>query len=174
MIILSFTNKLVLRPQGLATNHPQVILVVQIIIAIDTMIRGGHLWYVNSTHIMGTKMMNGIPVGRTTLSCVIRTSRSLLHLLPRRAISSIVPMVSHHDHTERWCDVLVIWTRLRLRSKSPRQRLQLIIDNCSHLIIVRCCGVRPCWKVGSLPYPHLLDEPYHGTSAFCRNRWYAY
>ena len=49
------------------------------------------------------------------------------------AISAIVPMVSHHDHTEH--DVMFIVTEqgmADLRGKSPKQRAKVIIDNCSH------------------------------------------
>ena len=48
-------------------------------------------------------------------------------------ISSIVPMVSHHDHTEH--DVMVIITEqglADLRGLSPRQRAKVVINNCAH------------------------------------------
>jgi succinyl-CoA:acetate CoA-transferase len=49
------------------------------------------------------------------------------------AISSIVPMVSHVDHTEH--DVHVVITECGvadLRGLAPRRRAQKIIDNCAH------------------------------------------
>ena len=49
------------------------------------------------------------------------------------AISCIVPMVSHVDHTEH--DVMVIVTEqgvADLRWKSPRERAELIIERCAH------------------------------------------
>ena len=48
-------------------------------------------------------------------------------------ISAIVPMVSHHDHTEH--DVNIIITEqgvADLRGKSPKERAQTIIENCVH------------------------------------------
>ena len=48
-------------------------------------------------------------------------------------ISTIVPMVSHHDHTEH--DVNIVITEqgvADLRGKSPKERAQAIIENCAH------------------------------------------
>ena len=48
-------------------------------------------------------------------------------------ISAIVPMVSHHDHTEH--DVNIVITEqgaADLRGKSPKERAQAIIENCVH------------------------------------------
>ncbi len=88
---------------------------------------------VNSTHIMGTKMMNGIG-GSGDFT---RNGFFSFYVSPSTAkggaISAIVPMVSHHDHTEH--DVMFIVTEqgmADLRGKSPRQRAKLIIENCSH------------------------------------------
>ena len=48
-------------------------------------------------------------------------------------ISTIVPMVSHVDHTEH--DVAVVVTEqglADLRGLSPRQRAKLVIEKCAH------------------------------------------
>ncbi len=48
-------------------------------------------------------------------------------------VSSIVPMVSHVDHTEH--DVMVVVTEqgyADLRGLSPKERALKIIDNCAH------------------------------------------
>ena len=48
-------------------------------------------------------------------------------------ISSIVPMVSHHDHTEH--EVMIIVTEQGLadcRGTNPKQRAKKIIENCAH------------------------------------------
>jgi succinyl-CoA:acetate CoA-transferase len=46
-------------------------------------------------------------------------------------ISSIVPMVSHVDHTEHDVDILVTEIGLAdLRGLAPRERAQVIIQNC--------------------------------------------
>jgi succinyl-CoA:acetate CoA-transferase len=49
------------------------------------------------------------------------------------AITTIVPMVSHVDHTDHDVGVIVTEQGLAdLRGLSPRQRSKLIIENCSH------------------------------------------
>ncbi|MCY1284712.1 Succinyl-CoA:coenzyme A transferase [compost metagenome] len=48
-------------------------------------------------------------------------------------ISSVVPMVSHVDHTEHDVDILVTEIGLAdLRGLAPRERARAIIDNCVH------------------------------------------
>ena len=49
------------------------------------------------------------------------------------AISTIVPMVSHHDHTEH--DTMILITEqgvADMRGLSPRQRAEQVIENCVH------------------------------------------
>ena len=49
------------------------------------------------------------------------------------AISSVVPMVSHVDHTEHDVDILVTEVGLAdLRGLAPRERARVVIDNCVH------------------------------------------
>jgi acyl-CoA hydrolase len=49
------------------------------------------------------------------------------------AISNIVPMVAHQDHSEHSVDVLVTDQGIAdLRGKDPVQRAHAIIDNCAH------------------------------------------
>jgi succinyl-CoA:acetate CoA-transferase len=49
------------------------------------------------------------------------------------AISSVVPMVSHVDHTEHDVDILVTeWGLADLRGLAPRERAPLIIERCAH------------------------------------------
>jgi len=48
-------------------------------------------------------------------------------------ISSIVPMVSHVDSSEHSVDIIITEQGVAdLRGKSPKQRAQLIIDNCAN------------------------------------------
>jgi succinyl-CoA:acetate CoA-transferase len=48
-------------------------------------------------------------------------------------ISSIVPFVSHVDHTEHDVDVIVTEQGYPdLRGLAPRERVELIIENCAH------------------------------------------
>ena len=48
-------------------------------------------------------------------------------------ISAIVPMVSHHDHTEHDVQVIITEQGLAdLRGLSPKQRAKVVIENCAH------------------------------------------
>ena len=82
---------------------------------------------------MGTKIMNGIG-GSGDFA---RNGYLSMFLSPSTAkggaISSIVPMVPHVDHTEHDTQVLVTEQGLAdLRGLSPRRRSRVVIDNCAH------------------------------------------
>ena len=88
---------------------------------------------VNSTHIMGTKMMNGLggsaDFSRNARICIFATES----IAKGGDISCIVPMVSHVDSTEHDVDVIVTEQGIAdLRWKSPKQRAELLIENCAH------------------------------------------
>ncbi|MFB6347955.1 acetyl-CoA hydrolase/transferase family protein [Moraxella sp. ZJ142] len=124
-------DKIILRPMEIS-NNPEVIRRLGVI-GMNSMIEADIYGNVNSTHVMGTRMMNGIG-GSGDFT---RNGFFSFYVSPSTAkggaISAIVPMVSHHDHTEH--DVMFIVTEqgmADLRGKSPRQRAKLIIDNCSH------------------------------------------
>lgn len=126
-----FKRHLTIRPSEIS-NSPEVIRRLGVI-AINTAIEVDIYGNANSTHIGGTKMMNGIG-GSGDFE---RNAYISIFTCPSTAknglISSIVPMVSHHDHTEH--DVNVIITEqgvADLRGKSPVERARLIIDNCAH------------------------------------------
>lgn len=152
-------DKIILRPMEIS-NNPEVIRRLGVI-GMNSMIEADIYGNVNSTHIMGTKMMNGIG-GSGDFT---RNGFFSFYVSPSTAkggaISAIVPMVSHHDHTEH--DVMFIVTEqgmADLRGKSPRQRAKLIIDNCSHpdyRDMLRDYYDR-AEKAGGLHTPHILLE----------------
>jgi succinyl-CoA:acetate CoA-transferase len=77
-------------------------------------------------------------------------------------ISSIVPAVTHVDHTEHDVDVIVTEQGLAdLRGKSPKERAELIIENCAHpdyRPLLREYFEKACRECGSSQTPVLLDE----------------
>lgn len=125
------SDKLILRPQEY-TNHPEVIRRLGII-AMNAMIEADIYGNVNSTHIMGTKMMNGIGgSGDFTRSAYISIF-SCPSTAKGGCISSIVPMVSHLDHSEHSVNVIITEQGIAdLRGKSPMERAQAVIENCAH------------------------------------------
>ena len=155
-----YRDKIVLRPQEIS-NHPEVIRRLGVI-AMNGMIEADMYGNVNSTHVMGSAIMNGIG-GSGDFA---RNAYISIFMTPSQAkngkISCIVPMVSHVDHTEHDVQVLVTEQGLAdLRGLSPSQRAKVIIENCAH----------PDFKPALQDYlkrsldqsfgkhtPHLLDE----------------
>ena len=93
-----FGDKLVLRPSEIS-NSPEIVRRLGII-SINTAIEADIYGNVNSTHIGGTKMMNGIGgSGDFTRNAYISIF-TCPSVTKEGRISAIVPMVSHHDHSE--------------------------------------------------------------------------
>ncbi|MEK5330207.1 MULTISPECIES: succinate CoA transferase [unclassified Lysinibacillus] len=126
-----YADKLVLRPQEIS-NHPEIIRRLGLI-SVNTALELDIYGNVNSTHVSGTKMMNGIG-GSGDFA---RNARLGIFVTKSYAkggkISSIVPMVSHVDHTEHDVDVIVTEQGVAdLRGLAPKERVGLIIENCAH------------------------------------------
>ena len=87
----------------------------------------------NSTHITGTKMMNGIGgSGDFTRNAYISIF-SCPSVAKEGKISAIVPMVSHVDHSEHSVNIVITEQGIAdLRGKSPVERAQAIIEHCAH------------------------------------------
>ncbi len=126
-----YRDRIILRPQEIS-NHPELVRRLGVI-AMNSMIEADIYGNINSTHIMGSAMMNGIGgsgdfARNGYLSFFVTPS-----VAKGGAISCIVPMVSHVDHTEHDTQIIVTEQGLAdLRGLSPRQRAQVIIDRCSH------------------------------------------
>ncbi len=126
-----FKQRIVLRPQEIS-NNPEVARRLGLI-TINTALEADIFGNINSTHVLGTKMMNGIGG-----SCdFTRNAYISIFTTPSTAkegkISSIVPMVSHLDQSEHSVKVLITEFGVAdLRGKSPIQRAHCIIDNCVH------------------------------------------
>lgn len=126
-----YKDKIIMRPQEIS-NHPEIIRRLGLI-AINTALELDIYGNVNSTHVTGTKMMNGIG-GSGDFA---RNSRLAIFVTKSIAkngdISSVVPFASHVDHTEHDVDVIVTEQGYAdLRGLAPRERVPLIIENCAH------------------------------------------
>lgn len=126
-----FKEQLVLRPQELS-NHPEVIRRLGLI-SINTAIEFDMYGNVNSTHVGGTHMMNGIggsgDFARNARYSIFVTKSTAKDGL----VSSVVPFVSHVDHTEHDVDVVITEQGYAdIRGLSPRERAEVIINNCVH------------------------------------------
>ncbi|MCY9669156.1 acetyl-CoA hydrolase/transferase family protein [Paenibacillus alginolyticus] len=126
-----YRDKLILRPQEIS-NHPEVIRRMGLI-AINTALEFDIYGNVNSTHVLGTQMMNGIG-GSGDFARNSRISIFVTKSIAKDGkISSIVPFISHVDHTEHDVDVVVTEQGYAdLRGLAPRERAELIINRCAH------------------------------------------
>ncbi|NGZ85336.1 acetyl-CoA hydrolase/transferase family protein [Duganella aceris] len=126
-----YRDRIVLRPQEIS-NHPEIVRRLGII-ALNTALEFDIYGNVNSTHVGGTQMMNGIGgsgdfARNGQLSIFVSKS-----VAKDGAISSVVPFAAHVDHTEHDVDVLVTeWGLADLRGLAPRERAPLIIEHCAH------------------------------------------
>lgn len=156
--IEAYKDKLVLRPQEIS-NHPELVRRLGII-GINTALEFDIYGNVNSTHVCGTKMMNGIggsgDFARNAHLAIFVTKS----IAKGGDISSIVPMVSHVDHSEHDVDILVTEQGLAdLRGLAPRERARAIIDHCVHPLYKDALNdyfSRASAKGGHTP--HLLRE----------------
>lgn len=124
-------GKLILRPQDVS-NNPELIRRLGVI-ACNTALEYDIYGNVNSTHVLGSKMMNGIGGSGDFARNALYTCFVTKSYARGGALSSVVPMVTHHDHTEHDVDILITERGLAdLRGLAPRERVRVIIDNTAH------------------------------------------
>jgi acetyl-CoA hydrolase len=126
-----FRPRVLLRPQEI-TNNPEMVRRLGII-TVNTAIEVDIFGNVNSTHVMGSNLMNGIGgSGDFTRNAYIS-----IFTCPSAAkggkISTIVPLVSHMDHSEHSVHVVITEQGVAdLRGRDPNERARLIVQNCAH------------------------------------------
>ena len=126
-----FHDKIVMRPAEIS-NNPEVIRRLGVI-AMNTALEADLFGSVNSTHVLGTKMMNGIGGSGDFTRNAYVSIFSCPSITKGGAISNIVPMVAHPDHSEHSVDVLVTDQGIAdLRHLDPVDRAKKIIENCAH------------------------------------------
>ena len=126
-----FRDRMILRPQEIS-NHPELIRRLGCL-AMNGLIEADIYGAVNSTHVMGSRIQNGIG-GSGDFA---RNAYVSIFMTPSTAkggkISAIVPQASHVDHISQDVQVLVTEQGLAdLRGLSPKQRAELIIAKCAH------------------------------------------
>ncbi|MGY0392635.1 succinate CoA transferase [Bizionia sp. KMM 8389] len=162
----AYKDKLLLRPQNIS-NSAEVIRRLGII-GINTAIEFDIYGNVNSTHLCGTHMMNGIGGSGDFARNGYLSIFACPSISKEGRISHIVPMVSHTDHTEHDVDILVTDQGLAdIRGLAPVERARLIIKNCVH----------PDYKEQLLAYfeeayalggqtPHILQKAFSWHNQF--------
>jgi acetyl-CoA hydrolase len=126
-----FVPRIILRPQEL-TNHPGIIRRLGVI-TMNTALEVDLYGHANSTHVLGTQMMNGIG-GSGDFT---RNAYLSIYMCPSTskggALSTIVPMVTHVDHNEHSVQVVVTEQGLAdLRGLGSMERAHAIIAKCAH------------------------------------------
>lgn len=126
-----FRDKVLMRP-GEISNSPEIVRRLGLI-AMNTALEADIFGNVNSTHVLGTKMMNGIGGSADFCRNAYLSIFSCPSIQKGGKISTIVPMVSHLDHSEHSVKILATEQGVAdLRGKDPRQRAETIIENCVH------------------------------------------
>ncbi len=126
-----FRPRILMRPQEIS-NNPEVIRRLGLI-SINTAIEIDIFGNVNSTHIMGQRMMNGIGGSGDFTRNAYLSIFNCLSTAKEGRISTIVPLVSHMDHSEHSVQVVATeWGIADLRGRAPQERAELIINNCAH------------------------------------------
>jgi succinate CoA transferase len=158
-----YKDRILLRPQEIS-NNPEIIRRLGLI-TINTALEADIFGNINSTHVMGTKMMNGIGGSGDFTRNAYLSIFTTPSVAKGTKISAIVPMVSHHDHTEHSVSVLITEHGIAdLRGKSPMQRAKTIIENCAHPEYKQLL-----WdylKLGKGHTPHSLKDCFAFHNAF--------
>lgn len=129
--IEEYRKKIILRPQEIS-NNPEIARRLGSI-AINTAIEVDIYGNVNSTNLLGSRMMNGIGGSGDFARNAFLTVFTTKSIGKGGEVSSVVPFVAHIDHTEHDVDIIVTEQGLAdLRGLSPRERAREIIDNCVH------------------------------------------
>jgi len=126
-----YADDIVIR-NGDISNNPALINrfgVIGVNSALEVDIYGN----VNSTHVGGTHIQNGIggsgDFNRNAAVSVV----ALSSIASSGDISRIVPMVPHVDHTEHDIDIVITEQGLAdLRGLVPDERAEALIENCAH------------------------------------------
>jgi acyl-CoA hydrolase len=124
-------DKLLMRPSEIS-NNPEVIRRIGVI-SMNTAIECDIFGNINSSHIGGTRLMNGIG-GSGDFTRNAYTSIFLCPSIKKDdTISTIVPMVTHVDHTVHSVDIIITDQGVAdLRAKDPIQAAEEIIEHAAH------------------------------------------
>ena len=126
-----YKNFIIIRPVDI-TDSPELLLRLGVI-AINTAIELDIYGHVNSSHVSGSNIIAGVGgsgefAQNAYLSIFLTPSTSR-----KGAISAIVPMVTHVDHSEHVVDIVITEQGVAdLRGLEPVERANSIINQCSH------------------------------------------
>lgn len=126
-----YRKSIVLRPLDIS-NHPEVIRRIGSV-AMNTPLEFDFYGHANSSHGFGSYIMNGIGGSGDYMRNGFVSIFATESTAKGGAISRVVPMVTHADHTEH--DTMIFVTEQGLadvRGLAPHKRARLIIEKCAH------------------------------------------
>ena len=166
-----YKKYLLLRPEEIS-NSPEVVHRLGVI-AMNTALEVDIYGNINSTHVAGSKMMNGIGGSGDFARNAYLTIFYTPSVAKGGKISSVVPMCSHIDHTEHDVDIIISEQGIAdLRGLEPRRRALEIINKCAHpdyrpLLLDYYERALAATKKANTP--HLVDEALSFHSRFLAN-----
>jgi acetyl-CoA hydrolase len=126
-----FAPRIVLRSQEIS-NHPGIIRRLGVI-AMNTAVEVDIYGNVNSSHVFGSDIVNGIGGSGDFTRNGYLTIFMTPSIAKQGKISCVVPMCPHVDSNEHSVQVIVTEQGLAdLRGLGPMQRARVIIDRCAH------------------------------------------
>ena len=127
----SLRGKIVLRPEEIS-NSPEVIRRLGLI-AMNTALEVDLSGNVNSTHVGGSRVMNGIGGSGDFARNAGLTIFTTASTAKNGMLSCVVPYVSHVDHTEHDVDIIITEQGTAdLRGLTAHERAELLIEKCAH------------------------------------------
>jgi succinyl-CoA:acetate CoA-transferase len=168
--ISQYRDRIILRSQEIS-NHPELIRRLGLI-SMNGMIEADIYGNVNSTHVMGSRIQNGIggsgDFARNAYISIFMSASTA----KGGAISAIVPHASHVDHINQDVQVIVTEQGLAdLRGLSPKQKARVVIENCAHPTyrpMLADYYARSLQGSFGLQTPTLLDEALSWHSRFVK------
>ena len=129
----SLSDTIVIRPEEIS-NSPEIIRRLGVI-AINTALEVDLSGNVNSTHVNGNIIMNGIGGSGDFARNAGLTIFTTVSTVKDGKLSCVVPYVSHVDHTEHDVDVIITEQGIAdLRGLTAYERAVKIIEQCAHPI----------------------------------------
>jgi acyl-CoA hydrolase len=128
-------ERVVLRPMWLSNNAEMITRLY--VIAMNTPIEVDIYGHVNSTHVDGSRVVNGLGGSgdffRHAYLSIVHTP-SVRRLKDGRFVSCVMPYVRHIDHTEHDINCVVTEQGFALNTeiRSARRRAEDIISKCAH------------------------------------------
>ncbi len=156
-----FKKTLIIRPLEII-DHPETFRRLRVI-AMNGAIEADIYGHINSSHIGGVCLVNGVGGSSVFASNAYVSIFTFFSTSNAGNVSAIVPMVSHVDSTEHFVDVIVTEIGLAdLRGLSPVERAEAIIENCAHpdyRPLLREYFEKARKEVGGHE-PHILEEAF--------------